>query len=97
MRSLVEMLPATGPPWMEKNITPKHGTPLGPVQLIYRDIVKVTQHLMSRPSLAEHFEFAPRKVWKNEERTSRRYTEMSTGDWWWRTQVRGHHIVQYTR
>jgi hypothetical protein len=96
MRNLIEMLPSAGPAWMERTLTPKHGTPLDPVHLIYRDILKAVQYLLSRPSLAEHLEFGPRKVWKNEKRETRRYSEMSTGDWWWRTQVSTCFTVMYT-
>lgn len=55
--------------------------------LFHRDPLEVIRHLFSRPCLADDMEFAPKKVYADEERTSPLYSEMSSGEWWWRTQV----------
>jgi Plavaka transposase len=60
-------------------------------------------YLLNRPSLIEHMAFAPYRLYtpstldpagdegeeedEDEGETERLYTEMATGDWWWRTQV----------
>lgn len=87
MRSLIEQLPDATPRWMEHKITPAHGTPDEPVLMLYRDPLKLISYLLSRPTFADCMEYAPQQVWNDEEMDSRRYSEMSTGDWWWRTQV----------
>ena len=72
---------------MVQEITPDSGEPFEPVSLYYRDLIEAIQTLMSRADLQSSMVFGPCRVWSNEERRSRVYNEICTGDWWWRTQV----------
>lgn len=82
------MLSDGEPRWKQQRITPDYGKPTEPVTLFYRDVMESVAYLLSRPNLAAHMEFAPRKVWTDPSKQSRVYSEMSTGDWWWDVQVR---------
>ena len=55
--------------------------------LRWRDIIDAIQALWSEPGLAEHFVYAPRKVWKDIRRKTRHFNEMWTGLWWEAMQV----------
>jgi hypothetical protein len=89
LRDRIELLPDTGPRWKQQTVIPEYGNPTEPVALYYKDPLEAVAHLLSRPVLAQHLEFAPRKVWTDESRESRIYSEMCTGDWWWEAQVSG--------
>jgi hypothetical protein len=58
-----------------------------PVTLYWRDPLAAIQSLLDRPSLAEHLEYAPRRVWDDDTKENRVYNEIFTGDWAWKTQV----------
>jgi hypothetical protein len=72
---------------MSQKIIPDSGTIKGEAILLYKDPIRAIQALLQKPSLGEHMEFAPRRSWADHDRNIRRYDEMSTGNWWWRTQV----------
>jgi hypothetical protein len=86
---MVSSLPDPGPRWVGREIKPNHGTLVeGSIAtLFYRNPIKLVQELLQRPSLAESLDYTPTRVYANEEKTKRVYSEMSSGDWWWRTQV----------
>lgn len=44
--------------------------------------------LYGDPRFADHLVFAPERHYTSQERSSRIYNEMHTGDWWWAVQVR---------
>jgi hypothetical protein len=87
MRERIESLPNAGPRWKELAVSPKDGTPLDPITLLYRDPLEAIADLIARPAFADAMQFSPRKIWKDVGKTKRVYSEMSTGNWWWRTQV----------
>jgi hypothetical protein len=87
MRARIESLPDAGPRWKELAISPEYGTPLDPVTLLYRDPLEAVTDLLSRPAFADAMQFTPMKIWKDIDKTKRVYSEMSSGNWWWRTQV----------
>jgi hypothetical protein len=87
LRDRMEQLPQHGPRWIARDIAPDYGSPSQTPVLLYRDPVDAIKYLLARPALAEHLEFAPRKVWEDRTQQSRLYSEMWTGNWWWRTQV----------
>jgi Plavaka transposase len=66
-------------------VIPGSGEALKPIKLYYRNPIDAVQSLLDRPSLADHLEYIPRKLWTNEE--ERIYNEIFTGDWAWETQV----------
>jgi len=51
----------------------------------FRDLEDTIQYLLRQRAYAEHLVFAPRHEF--DEEYNRVYTDMHTGDWWWRTQV----------
>jgi hypothetical protein len=90
-----EMLPDLRSTWMRTIITLKWGTPVaqgaglekGQVVFYHRNPLHAVQSLLDRPSLHDHLEFVPRRVYTNEDREERIYNEIMTGNWAWRTQV----------
>ena len=55
--------------------------------LFYRDPIGAVQYLLSNSALQEGIQWSPRKVYEDEGKTRRLFSDMSTGDWWWDTQV----------
>jgi len=74
--------------WFAKQVIPESGTPLSPVVLYWQEPLAAIQSLLDRPSLADHLEFVPRRVWDDDKKESRVFNEIFTGNWAWRTQVR---------
>jgi hypothetical protein len=87
MRQRIETLPDAGPRWKELAISPEYGTLVDPITLLYRDPLEAVADLLARPVFADAMQFSPRKIWRDVGKTKRIYSEMSTADWWWRTQV----------
>lgn len=87
LHAKIEALPDPGPRWFVENIVPISGESLHPISLYYRDPLEAIKSLLRRPSLADSMEFAPRRVWSDKAKTKRLYSEMPTGEWWWREQV----------
>lgn len=53
----------------------------------YRDIVEATKALLGNPSYAKHVVYRPKRVFSDQSKTKRIYTEMWTGQWWNSIQV----------
>jgi Plavaka transposase len=69
-------------------VIPGSGESLKPIKLYYRNPIDAVQSLLDRPSLADHLEYIPRKLWtKSDDEEERIYNEILTGDWAWETQV----------
>lgn len=56
--------------------------------IYYRDIIQCIRALWSDPEFAPVLVFEPEHLYKDENRETRLYHDMHTGDWWWATQVR---------
>lgn len=56
-------------------------------ELWLRDPVEVVQDLLGRPSLRNATTYSPVQAYTGEDRHTRIYDEMWTGDWWYETQV----------
>ena len=54
----------------------------------YRDPVKAIRSLWADSLNAKHFVYAPRKVYSDNTKASRIFSEMWTGKWWHAIQVR---------
>jgi Plavaka transposase len=50
----------------------------------YRNALDCVRALFGEPTMKEHMDYFPKRVFDEEGR--RLYSEMSTGDWWWRIQ-----------
>ena len=85
----LDELPRAGPVWKSVTLSPKIGAPKGgtPPVLFYRDPIGAIQYLLSNSALQEGIRWSPRKVFEDEGKTRRLYSDMSTGDWWWDVQV----------
>ena len=53
--------------------------------LYYRDLEDTVRYLVKQRAYAEHLVFTPSREFDSS--GDRIYTEMHTGDWWWRIQV----------
>lgn len=101
LHARIEALPDPGPRWICEEVQPNYGTIKGSsnnrAALFYRSPLLAIQSLLDRPTLLEHMVFAPHRTYQetdagqgqagNQPNRERIYTEMSTGNWWWRTQV----------
>ncbi|KAJ3576991.1 hypothetical protein NP233_g6 [Leucocoprinus birnbaumii] len=52
-----------------------------------RNITECLEHLWRDPGLVDDLIVEPERQYADEEKTSRIYHEMNTGDWWWTTQA----------
>jgi hypothetical protein len=68
-------------------VIPEYGELSKPTTLLYRDPITIIETLLSSPPLGKSMQFHPKKSWSDGSKTNRIYSEMWTGDWWWRTQV----------
>ncbi|KAG8768820.1 hypothetical protein FRC12_005337 [Ceratobasidium sp. 428] len=78
----VDQLPH-GPDWSKVVVR----TPEGELLDMYmRDPIEVIKYLISRQRFAKHMRYAPVRHWTSKKRKRRLYSEVWTGDWWWRLQ-----------
>lgn len=85
----LDELPCAGPVWKSVVLSPKTGTPKEgtPPVLFHRDPIGAVQYLLSNSALQEGIQWSPRRVFEDEGKTQRLFSDISTGDWWWDTQV----------
>ena len=91
----IDSIPNRGGEWITKNIR-FHDLPDQKFTIRYRDPVKAIQSLWSDPSNSEHFVYAPEKVYTDNTKASRIFSEMWTGKWWHAVQVRYHNHISRT-
>lgn len=60
------------------------------LELWYRDPVECIRELISNPLFRGKMSFAPEQLFEDPDGKRRVWSEMNTGDWWWKVQVRGH-------
>ena len=89
----IDSLP-TGPEWEVvelsvegKGVNDDGGVVTEKVELWRRDPVECIRELFSNPAFKDNIHYKPQKVYTNESRTERVFSEMWTGEWWWKTQV----------
>jgi hypothetical protein len=58
------------------------------LELWMRDPVTCIQELIGNPTFNGSMAYAPEKVYVDQNGQERRYDEIWSGDWWWKTQVR---------
>jgi hypothetical protein len=58
-----------------------------PLEFYSRDVIESIRCLYGDPQFAQQLAFAPERHYTSHERTTRVYSEMYTGDWWWKVQV----------
>ncbi|KAG8714425.1 hypothetical protein FRC09_017655 [Ceratobasidium sp. 395] len=78
----VDRLPH-GPEWSKVVVR----TPEGELLDMYmRDPLEIVKYLISRRRFAKHMRYAPVRHWTSKKKKKRLYSEIWTGDWWWRLQ-----------
>lgn len=87
LQSMIESLPS-GPIWHSRTITVEGYTTKKPIVFIYRDAAEVVDHIFGNPIFANVMEMDPRKVYTDEKREERVYSQFMTGDYAWSCQVR---------
>lgn len=81
------MLPSP-PPWRQRVLHVPGSSTKRPLTLLYRDGLECFEFLFGNPLYFGHCDVAPKRVWTDEERKERLFTEMMTGDMAWDIQVR---------
>ena len=56
-------------------------------ELWIRDPVECIRELIGNPAFRDYVAYGCQQVFVDKEGTTRRYDEMWTGEWWWKTQV----------
>lgn len=56
--------------------------------MYHRDVLECVRSLYSDPEFAPHLVFKPERHYTDEDQTSRIYSDIHTGKWWWELQVR---------
>ena len=90
----IDKLP-TGPEWtcklvhVQGDLEPAEDGPTDDeeLELWLRDPVACIRELIGNPAFHGQIAYAPEKVYLDCHGRTRRYDEMWTCDWWWRTQV----------
>ncbi|KAF8874920.1 hypothetical protein BD779DRAFT_1678483 [Infundibulicybe gibba] len=57
------------------------------VELWKRNPVECVRELIGNPAFRENMKYSPTKIYEDPDGKNRGYDEMSTGDWWWETQM----------
>ena len=81
----VDSLPDHAGPWKVKTLS-FPDRPDEKFLVHHRDIISAIRALWGDPSLAQHLVYRPKKVFSDQDRKNRIYSEMWTGSWW--------HVVQ---
>jgi hypothetical protein len=82
----VDKLPH-GPEWSVVPLVAGQGLHKRTVYLYKRPIIDVIRELIGNPSFRDCMRFRPERHWTTCASGARVYSEMWTGDWWWRRQV----------
>ena len=61
-----------------------------PTKYYYRNPLELVTYMLSQPAYKDHLVYAPVKEYNAD--GERIYSELHTGDWWWRTQVCEEHV-----
>ena len=56
-------------------------------ELWVRDPIECIRELIGNPAFRDHMAYVCQQVFTDKEGKTRRYDEMWTGEWWWKTQV----------
>lgn len=92
--SKIDALPQ-GPGWKCTPLLVK-GDVVGPngeqlqevLEIWHRDPVELVQELVGNPNFKNYLRWSAEQRFRDEDGNIREYREMSSGDWWWNTQVR---------
>jgi hypothetical protein len=65
------------------------------LELWHRDPVEVVTDLIGNPAFKGKLAYRPQRIWCDEKRMNREYSEMWTGTWWWDTQVSKYDVALF--
>jgi hypothetical protein len=82
----VDKLPH-GPGWSVESLVVGEGSRKRTVSLYKRPIIDVIRELIGNPRFRDFMRYAPERHWTTGACKTRVYSEMWTGEWWWRRQV----------
>jgi Plavaka transposase len=85
---LVQQVEAKGGEWRRKVLPRNDKDPLWypeAINFYARNSLEILKELVADVKVAEHMKWAPEKVYNS--KGERLYSELWTGDWWWRKQV----------
>ena len=85
LRNRIKILPS-GPIWLTKEMPTDFPT-LGKVQLYYRNPLQCLQSLLYNPLFSDSLEFAPYRIYQDNTKTVRVFTEWLSGDAAWEIQA----------
>jgi hypothetical protein len=86
LRSRVELLPS-GPRWLMQNVLVPGDAASTELTLYYRDSLELFKFLFGNPVYEGFMSYEPYRLYTNNRKEKRIYTEMMTGDWAWECQV----------
>jgi len=81
-------LPTVGGEWKSTYVCPGRAAPSwAPLEIKYyiRDSLEVLRFIVGDVRVANYMKWAPEKVWNHNR--EQLYSELWSGDWWWRMQV----------
>ncbi|KAG8699347.1 hypothetical protein FRC08_005368 [Ceratobasidium sp. 394] len=82
----IDLLPH-GPDWHAQELVAGEGRYERSHTLYKRSVVDVVRELIGNPAFKRVMRYAPERHWTSRACASRVYSEMWTGDWWWRRQL----------
>jgi Plavaka transposase len=85
LHQIVDSIPERAGKWKTSTLT-FNDHPEENFVIHHRDVIEAVRSLFGDPSLSQHLVTAPQKVFSDQERENRIYSEMWTSQWW--------HVVQ---
>ena len=87
LRSHIKLLPDAGAQWKSQQVLPEYHDCKQKHELLYHNLVEVIRVLLLVPYLMGSAQFAPVKLFNEEQQETQHYNEMWTGNWWWSVQA----------
>ena len=85
-RSLIESLPDP-PRWFCQEMVIDGYQSKRPIYFYWHDALKVIEYIFGNLIFASHMQFDPHRLWSDQIKSERIYSEYMTGDFAWQSQV----------
>jgi hypothetical protein len=84
----LDAIPCPGGEWLESNVILENSPSWMPteVKFWFRDSLDALKHMVGNMDLSNDMKWAPARLFNQQ--GARLYSELWSGDWWWRKQVR---------
>lgn len=79
----IDTLPTFCPKFRQEKVTVEGET----FEVFYRNILECIAEIYGRHALAPHLKFRPERHYVDADMTTRIYSDVFTGKWWWEVQV----------